>query len=158
MKAILKIIALCGIIVLTAFSCEKDKENVEVSDLEPIEIKKITDFGCDDCSIILKPEYVNNGYYMIYSENDFNKYVKYVTGENIPSIDFEKYFLIIGVKQFTSGAEILEEKAEENNIEIVYYVTFLKHISTVALGVGYHAFLEKPIKEKAVRVEIIIEP
>ncbi len=145
-------------IVFTAFSCEKDEENVEAGDFEPIEVKKITDFGCDDCSIVLKPEYVNNGYYMIYSENDFNKYVKYVTGENIPSIDFEKYFLIIGVKQFTSGTEILEEKAEENNIEIIYYVTFLTYDSTVALGVGYHAFLEKPVKEKTVLVEEIIKP
>ena len=158
MKTILKILFLCGIIVLTAFSCEKDKENVEAGDLEPIDIKEITDFGCDNCSITLKSEYVNNGYYVIYSENGFNKYVQYVTGENIPSIDFNKYFLIIGVKQFTSGAEILQEKAEENNIEIVYYVTFLTDDSTVAVGVGYHAFLEKPIKEKAVRIEMIIEP
>lgn len=139
-------------------SCEKDKENVEAGDFKPIEVKKISDFECDDCSVTLKPEYANNGYYVIYSENDFTKYVKYVTGENIPSIDFEKYFLIIGVKQFTSGAEVLEEKAEENNIEIVYYVTFLTDDTTVALGVGYHAFLEKPIKEKAVSVEEIIKP
>lgn len=156
MKTIRKILFLCGIIILTAFSCEKEKE--DESDFGLIEIKKITDFGCDDCSIILKPEYVNNGYYIIYSENEFNKYVKYVTGENIPTIDFEKYFLIIGVKQFSSGVEILKEKAEENNIEIIYYVTFLTNDSTVALSVGYHAFFEKPIKEKVVRVEIKIEP
>lgn len=153
MKTIVKTLFICGVIVLMAFSCEKEME--DAGDLEPMEIKKITDFGCDDCYLSLKPEYINDTYFVIYSESDFTKYV---TGENIPAIDFEKYFLIIGVKQFASGAEMLEEKAEENNIEIIYYVTFLKHITTVALGVGYHAFLEKPIKEKAVRVEIIIEP
>jgi len=157
MKTIKKIILLCGIIVLTAFSCEKEKEDAD--DLEPIEIKKITDFGCDDCSIILKPEYVNNGYYMIDSENDFNKYVKYATGENIPSIDFEKYFLLIGTKSIEGGGSITDEKAEENNIEIIHTITITRddtHIAGITLK--YHAFLEKPIKEKAVRVEIIIEP
>jgi len=151
MKASIRILFLCGIIVLTAFSCKKENPG----DLKPIEIKKITDFGCDDCYLLLKPEYSNDTYYVIYSENDFTKYT---TSENIPSIDFEKYFLIIGVKRFNTGAEILKEKAKTNNIEIVYYVTFLKHISTVALGIGYHAFIEKPVKEKAVRVEITIEP
>ena len=136
MKNLSKILFLCGIIVFTAFSC--DKENTDTGEFAPITIKKITDFDCDDCYLSLKPEYINDTYYVIYTESDFTKYV---TGENIPSIDFEKYFLIIGTKQFTSGAKILEEKAEENNVEIVYYVTFLTDDSTVALRVGYHAFL-----------------
>ena len=153
MKASIRILFLCGIIVLTAFSWEKERGN-----FEPIEIKKITDFGCDDCYLLLKPEYSNDTYYVIYSEDNFTKYTKYIPDENIPSIDFEKYFLIIGAKWFGTGAEILEEKAETNNIEIVYHVTFLTNISTVALGISYHAFIEKPVKEKAVHVEITIKP
>jgi hypothetical protein len=153
MKASIRILLLCGIFVLSTFSCKKEKGN-----FEPIEIKKITDFGCDDCYLLLKPEYSNDTYYVIYSEDNFTKYLKYIPGENIPSIDFEKYFLIIGAKWFGTGAEILEEKAETNNIEIVYHVTFLTDISAVALGISYHAFIEKPVKEKAVRVEITIKP
>jgi len=154
MKTIKKIILLCGIIILTAFSCEKEREDAD--DLEPIEIKKITDFGCDDCYLLLKQEYYNDNYYVIYSESNFTKYV---TGENIPLINFEKYFLIIGTKSIEGGGSITDEKAKENNIEIIHTITITRddtHIAGITLK--YHAFLEKPIKEKAVRVEIIIEP
>ncbi|MBU8891992.1 MAG: hypothetical protein KOO66_04390 [Bacteroidales bacterium] len=149
-----KVLFLCGIIFLMVFSCEEDI--VDTGDLEPMEIKKITDFGCDDCYLLLKPEYVNDAYYLIYSESDITKYV---TGENIPKIDFEKYLLIIGTKSIDGGGSITDEKAEGNNIEIIYRITITRDDTHIAgISLPYHAFLEKSIKEKAVRVEVIVKP
>ncbi|NOQ27828.1 MAG: hypothetical protein GQ564_20900 [Bacteroidales bacterium] len=153
MRNLNRILFLSGIILFTAFSCEEEKD--DPADYVPIEIKKITDFGCDDCRITLKHEFIDDTSYVIYSENDFNKYVEYYTGTNPPSIDFEKYFLIIGDKYFTHGAELREEKAEENNIEIVYFVSILRLDTDSPTAVKYHAFFEKPEVEKTVRVEIV---
>lgn len=151
MRNLIKVLFLSVIMVIVTLGCEE--ENIVEGNFTTIDIKKITDFGCDDCYLLIKPEYSNDSYYVINSESDFSKYV---IGENIPTINFEKYFLIIGVKPFSSGAKIIEERAEENNIRIVYYVSFITDDSTVALKLHYHAFIENPAEDKEVSVEILI--
>ena len=154
MKNILKLLFFAGIIVLAAFSCDDEKDNP--SDYKPIEIKKITDFGCEDCVIRIKTEYMEDDTsYIIYSESDFNKYVEYYAGTTIPAIDYQKYFLIIGMKRYLHGAEIIEEKAKENNEEIIYTITLLINDYHTPITLFYHVFLEKPIDEKNIRIELI---
>lgn len=150
MRNLIKTLVFYCVITFISFGCE---ENIDKGDNISIEIKKISDFGNENSFLSLKPEYVDDIYYIIKSESDF---AKYVTGENIPTIDFDKYFLIIGIKQFTSGASIIEEKAKENNVEIIYTINFQKNDATVALGLGYHAFIEKPINEKEIIVELVV--
>lgn len=150
MRNLTKILLLFCIIVLAAFSCE-EKENVDAGEFELVEIKKITDFGCEDCNIKLKAEYTNNSYYVIKSQSDLTKYV---TGENIPVIDFEKYLLIMGIKQFSSGVLLYEEEVKENNIQIVYTLIFRKQETTDAPLINYYVIIEKPIIDKEVKVNI----
>ncbi|NOQ27827.1 MAG: hypothetical protein GQ564_20895 [Bacteroidales bacterium] len=156
MRNLNKILFLSGIILFTAFSCEEEKD--DPADYVPIEIKKITDFGCEDCYITLKQNYIDDTCYVIYTENEYNDYIEYVTGENPPTINFEKYFLIIGLKRFLTAAEIKEEKAEESDAEIVFTVTINVYDYLAPKGVDYHAFLERPIEEKNVRIEILTLP
>lgn len=147
---------LLGITVIASFSCEDEKANP--SDYTLMEIKKIDDFGCNDCIIDLHYEYmVRDTSYLIYSENDFNKFVKYRIVENPPLVDYEKYFLIIGIKKFEHGAELIAEKAKENSFDIVYTVTIQKLGYDVPTAVIYYAFLEKPKVEKNVRIEVVIK-
>ena len=151
MRKMKKYLILCISVFFLVLGCE---ENIDKGESQLLQIKKITDFGTEQSRISLKPEYINGNYYVIESESEFTKYV---TGENLPSIDFDNYFLIIGVRQFTSGASIVEEKAEENNVEIIYTVTFQTDATTVALGLLYHAFISKPAIKKETVVNLIIQ-
>ena len=144
MRNLSKILFLFGIVTLTAFGCEDDGE------FEQIEFKKITDFDCNDCSISLKSEYFNNDYYIIRSEESF---LKYVDGVNIPVIDFNKYILIIGHKILSTDASVINEKVEENNIEILYTVSIRKNDATIPTAVIYYVFIEKANSGKDISVK-----
>ena len=58
MKAILKIIFLCGIIILTAFSC-KDNENLIIPEDRLLEVKNLIYDGCKSDSFYLNEDYEN---------------------------------------------------------------------------------------------------
>ena len=113
---------------------------------------KFTDFGCSSAVWYIKPEY-SDKHYVINSQQELEKYISI---NCIPQIDFSKYILLMGVKGFTTGVSQYNEKIEENNIEIVYTITFLTNEATVAQGIAYHSIIEKPSKPKSIRFEEIV--
>ena len=156
MKNILKLLFFSGIIALAAFSCDDEKDNP--SDYKPIEIKKITDFGCEVCYLRINQEHdKDDTCYVINTKENFEEIVEYISEESIPSIDFEKYFLIIGTIFFPTWAEIVEENAKENDLEIVYQVHYKIYGYTLPGVLNYHAFIEKPVSDKTIQVELIKE-
>lgn len=150
-----KIISRMGLIILLLMmvraGCEKIYENEEYSDVEYF---KFSDFGCESGnSWYLKTDYVGKNY-IITSQQKFEECIAI---ECNPQIDFSSYVLLIGVKQFNSGASLSDEKVQENNSEIVYTVTFKEDISTVALGIPYHAIIRKPLNGKSIRIVEIVK-
>ena len=119
--------------------CEKEDKTGEFSSKE---LFKFSDFGCENLIWNFKAGYSNN-YYVINSQQELNIYI---SSDCNPQIDFNKYFVIIGSKSFTTGVSLLDEKVEENNKEIVFTISFLTHLTTVAQGIKYHAVIKKKSK------------
>lgn len=139
------------LLLMIGSSCERNKKE---GLYEEIEFLKFSDFGCgNDYSWYLNTQY-GDGNFVITSIKDFEKYV---TIDCNPQIDFSNYTLLIGVKQFNSGASLYEEKVEENNSELVYTIIFLKDISTVVVGINYHVLIKKPSKDKNIRIVEIVK-
>ena len=149
----IKILLLFGLIAIIVLGCCKNDEDV----YRTMEIKKITDFGCDTCSISLKQEYQNNCYYFIYTIEAFDLYVYYKNGPGLTTIDFENYFLIIGHKTVSAQAKITGEKAEESKDEIKYTVNILQGYLGMPDNIVYYAFLKKPSSDKTLIVKEIIK-
>ena len=153
MKNLIKLLFFAGIIFLAAFSCDDEKN--DPSEYKPIEIKKITDFGCEDCSIKIKPEYNNDTFLLILNEEDLAENIEYLIVKNLPPINFEKYFLIIGAKYYTTLVEIIKETAKENDSEIIYTIDILVTDALSPSAIYFHAFIEKPQKEIYIYIEVI---
>ncbi|MCD6597243.1 MAG: hypothetical protein J7L04_06120 [Bacteroidales bacterium] len=127
--------------------------DVKPTKLEEQEFWKFSDFGCENHTWNLNPGYVNN-HYVVETQDALKKYIQ---GDCTPQIDFNKYFVIIGSKSFSTGASLLVEKVEENNVEIVYTVTFLTDLTQVAVGVKYHIVLKKPSSKKEIKVVEVVK-
>jgi hypothetical protein len=143
------------VLFMMGTGCEKEKEK-DPGEFTEKQILKFSDFGCSN--IFLKPAYIRNyhNHYVVTSQKSLEKYT-YTTSDCIPQIDFSKYIVIIGSRGFSTGVSLYNEKAEENNVEIVYTVTFLTNDATVALGIQYHAVIEKPSGQKNIRVVEIVK-
>ena len=136
--------------IMMGAGCEDD---IQIEDFEVKEFLKFSDFGCENHTWNLKPGN-NNNYYIIESQDEL---IKYIQGECMPQIDFNKYFVIIGSKSFTTGASLFAEKVEENNVEIVYTVTFQTDFSRVIGGVKYHVVLKKANSKKDIKVIEVVK-
>jgi hypothetical protein len=120
------------VLLVALVGCKKDDKFVEK------EFLKFSDFGCDN-GLYLKPNYVGH-YYIISTMPELQEHVM---SDCIPTIDFTKYVVLIGIKSFTTGASLYSEKVEESETEIVYTVTFDAFETTVPMGVPYHVVIEK---------------
>ena len=147
---ILKISAFLLLFSLIGAGCEKEEEIGAFSEKEFL---KFSDFGCENSAWNFKPGYYNN-YYTINSTQELSNYIN---SDCIPQIDFNEYFVIIGSKSFTTGVSLFDEKVEENNIEIVYTITFLTDDTFVASGAKYHAVIKKPSGKKEIKVVEIVK-
>ena len=145
---ILKISFIFLLFGLIGAGCEK---NDEIEKFTEKEFFKFSDFGCANEPWHLMPEYVNN-HYVITSQQELEKYIE---SDCIPQIDFANYTVIIGNKMFSTGIDHYDEKVEENNVEIVYTVTFLTNIAAVAQGVTYHVIIENPTGRKNKNILIV---
>lgn len=146
---ILKISTFILLFALIGAGCEKEKvKDEEPGESSPKEFFKFSDFGCGNLIWNFKVGYSNN-YYVINSQQELSSYMN---SDCIPQIDFNIYFVVIGDKRFSTGVSLFEEKVEENNKEIVYTVTFLTHLTTVAQSVKYHAVIKKTYDKKEIKV------
>ena len=128
--------------------CEKKEKNEEFTEKE---FFKFSDFGCEDIPWYIKPGYANN-HYVITTQQELEKHIEI---NCIPQIDFDKYFVVIGSKSFTTGVSIVDEKVEENNIEVIYTITFLTNNAAVALGLSYHIVIKKTVNKSDKNIEIL---
>lgn len=133
-------LAVCG--------CEKSDENQEFSEKK---FFKFSDFGCENIPWHLKQGFANN-HYVITSQQELEKYIEI---DCSPQIDFTKYIVILGSKSFTTGATIYNESIEESSSKIIYTVTFLTDISTVAIGLSYHVVIKKTPEEGDKNIKFI---
>lgn len=141
------------ILILFAISgCQEDEKPEESGEFIEIDFLKFSDFGCENSQLNLKSEFTEN-HYVITSNSELEYYLRM---DCIPQIDFSEYFLIIGVKRFTTGASILDEKAEENNTEIVYTVTFQTDATFFPTPLKYHAIINSSSSLKNIRIEEIV--
>ncbi len=131
--------------------CEKE----EAGEFIEKEFFKFSDFKCENEPWYLESGYMNN-HYIITSQQELEKYIE---SDCTPQIDFTNYTVIIGNKTFSTGIDHYVEKVEENNLEIIYTITFLTNIAAVAQGVNYHVVTEKPTdrKHKNIRVVEIVK-
>lgn len=134
------------LLIIFCIGCEKEEVFNE------LELKKFSDFGCEAIIWYLKPGNTKN-HYVINSQSELDNILE---TDCQPQIDFDKYTLIVGTKSFTTGATLQEENILESNSEITYTITFLTDISMIAMGVRYHAIIEKNRKKINV-VEIVKE-
>ena len=135
MKSIFPRISVFILLVTLAWvGCKKDDKFVEK------EFLKFSDFECDNGLWRLKPNYVGHNYII----STLPELQEHVLSDCIPTIDFTKYVVLIGIKSFTTGASLYGEKVEESETEIVYTVTFDAYMTTVVMGVPYHVVIEKP--------------
>jgi hypothetical protein len=142
----LLLLLLC--VVLLGAGCEKNDENGEFIEKE---FFKFSDFGCENKPWRLKSGYENN-HYIITSQQEFEKHLE---SDCIPQIDFTNHTVLIGNKIFSTGIDHYDEKVEENNSEIVYTITFLTNIATVAQGVTYHVVIGNPTDRKNKNIRIV---
>lgn len=141
---ILKIGTVLCLLSLMGVGCKDNEKNEMFLNKEYF---KFTDFGCDSAPV-LKSEY-NGNYYIITSQQNLEQYT---TGNCIPKIDFSQYIVLMGSKQFTTGASLYDEKIEENSSEIIYTVTFQTNIAAVAPIVNYHVIIKKPAIAKSIQI------
>jgi len=146
-----KILTLFLLPFLMGAGCQKDEEILEELEFVPIVIQKFADFGCEHQSWKIKAGYAND-YYIINSAEDLNKYIEY---ECKPDIDFSKYIVILGNKGFSTGTSLVSEKVEENNVELVYTLTFSKGFSMDAPSVKYHIVIPIPYNKDIKLVEVV---
>lgn len=149
MKSILlKISTFILLVALAMSGCKKEDQFVEK------EFLKFSDFGCDN-GLHLKPNYIGHSYII----STMPELQEHVASDCVPSIDFTKYVVLIGIKSFTTGASFYNEKVEESETEIVYTVTFDANETTVVMGVPYHVVIEKPkdLDHKNIRIVEMIK-
>jgi hypothetical protein len=131
------------LLIFTVNGCKKEKGPGEFTEKQ---FFRFSDFGC--MSVSYEPEYKNNQY-LVTSQADLETIL---TNDCTPQIDFNKYFVLIGHKGFTTGASIDEEKVEENSEEIVYTITFVTNATTAAQDIYYHVVIELPAVQKTIRI------
>ncbi|SHI82159.1 hypothetical protein SAMN05444280_106116 [Tangfeifania diversioriginum] len=147
LASFLLLLPICAALLMSG--CEKEEDE----ELTEIELLKFSDFGCENYTWNFKPGYSNN-YYIINSQQ---KLSVYINSDCMPQIDFNEYVVIIGSKSFTTGVSLFEEKVEENNKKIVYTITFLTDLTTVASGAKYHTVIKKPSNKKEIKVVEIVK-
>jgi len=136
------------ILLVALAGCKKDDKNGGFVEKEFL---KFSDFGCDNGLWRLKPNYAGH-YYIISTMPELQEHVM---SDCVPSIDFTKYVVLIGIKSFTTGASLYDEKVEERETEIVYTVTFKTNNATVLGSVSYHVVIEKPKDSDPKNIRIV---
>lgn len=141
MKIIFKIVFLCGMIVLAAFSCEKAEKNCE-EEPQTMQIQNLDRLGSDTQywmqNIDDEKEIVN---VVINSQSDYEKYVACNT--TLPTIDFKNYTLLSGRMKTPYADHIISQSAVKACNELKYTVTIGEGIATVASKVYYFAIIPK---------------
>ena len=150
-QIILKLGIFLVLLSLVGTACNND--DIEPTELEEQEFWKFSDFGCENHTWNLKPEYVNN-HYVIETQDELEKYIQ---GDCLPTIDFNKYFVMVGVKGFATGASLLEEKVDKNNVEIIYTLIFQIELTQATSAVKYHVVLKKPSSKKEINVIEVVK-
>jgi len=171
----MKILILCGIIILTAFSCETNEKNLKSQTIDcmsnedtvSIEINPLGElgFGADTLA------YQNNcgaainykgKQFIIQSDNDYNElmvYAECLLISNWPQVDFKEYTLLAGVA-ITGTISIITEQSvklicKEN--KIVYYVKIEGGGLTAIGTVFYWVLIPKTSSEQEIKFEILME-
>jgi len=144
--------------LIVLFGCSK-KTIRPASKIDCIEksigMKNLTNFNYAlNCK--LKEEFIES-YFIIENCKMFNKIMDCVCDSKI---DFSKYVLIVGAKQFGSGTRIYEEKVTQKCNQITYSIIFdNRGMSMNAPVMNYGVIIEKP--ENGIKIlmrEIIWTP
>ncbi len=176
MKALLKIIFLCGIIVFTAFSCETNEENLKSQTIDcmsnedtvSIEISPLGElgFGADtlachnDCGNAID---YKGKQFIIQSDNDYNEllvYAECLLISNWPQIDFDQSTVLAGVsitnticKSITGQS--VKKVCKDNNL--IYSVNISGGGYTALGAVYYWVLIPKISADQEVEFQILIE-
>ena len=143
MKIIYKIQFLCGMIILTAFSCEKAEKNCN-EEPQTVQIQDLDSLGSNTQYWLQKiddeKEIVN---LVINSQSDYEKYV--ACNATLPTIDFKNYTLLAGRMKTPYADHIISQSVVNACNELKYTVTIGEGIATVASKVYYFAIISKTI-------------
>jgi len=171
----MKAIFICGIIVLTAFSCETNEESLKSQTIDcmsnedtvSIEISPLGElgFGADtlayqnNCGTAIN---FKDKQFIIQSDNDYNELMVYAECLLIaswPQVNFKEYTLLAGVA-ITGTISIITEQSvklicKEN--KIVYYVKIEGGGLTAIGTVFYWVLIPKTSSEQEIKFEILME-
>jgi len=156
MKTITNILFLCGIIVFTAFSCEKEN-GVEP---EEVPIKIVSGLSVCGDSCYLKNAKYKDTHFVINSQSEYESLFECNSDHELSIVDFSKNTLLAG-SQAVGGIcpTILSQrllKYSMNN-KIVYEVQ-IKEGGYAALGSAYyHALIPKIEKQYDIEFKVTVE-
>ena len=156
MKTITKILFLCGVIILMAFSCDKEKG------VEPVKIPIKIVSGLSVCgdSCYLKNAKYKDTCFVINSQSEYESLFECNSDYELSVIDFSKYTLLAGSKAVGGICPTIlsqyVQKYSENN-KIVYEVQ-IKEGGYAALGSAYyHALIPKIEQQYDIEFIVTVE-
>jgi hypothetical protein len=152
MKTILKILFLCGIILLTAFSCEKEEENCDMDNAQHVETFYSDEFERIPCSLhnIDTDNKVVN--LVIKTQADFEKYLS--CSSQLPAIDFKKYFILVGRYRHHQCAIFDSQEVLICDNKLFYKVRMLEQDCLAFTDVFYVTVIEREYVNLPVKFDV----
>ena len=155
-KAMIKMIFLGGIIVLTAFSCEKEG-------VEPLEIpvKIVSGLSvCGDSCFLIDAKYKDTRF-VINSQSEYESLFECNFDYELPIVDFSIYTLLAG-SQAVGGiypAILSQQVLKYSKNNTIIYEVQIKEGGYAALGSAYyHALIPKIEKQYNMEFIVTVEP
>lgn len=141
MKPLSTILFLCGMIILTAFSCEKTEKNCN-EESQPVQIQDLVSLESNTQywlqNIDDEKEIVN---LVINSQSDYEKYI--ACNATLPTIDFKNYTLLAGRMKTPSSDVVINQSVTKNCNNYTYNVIIGDGSLGVISTVHYFTILEK---------------
>ncbi len=145
MKTILKLLIVCGIIVLTAFSCKKEQSNPcnETGDGTTVETFDFFDINTPYAWVQNVDENETIVNLIIQNQQNYEKYVGIRSDTLRPEIDFEKFVLLAGMIKTSSSDTVIEQSVTKKCDTYTYKIVVGNGNLGVVSKVYYFAIVEK---------------
>ena len=155
MKIIIKTLILCGVLLTTAYSCEKEEVPVKIS------IETINDLSVCGDKCHLRDVNYKNAHYIIDNQNEFESLFECDSGYVLPYIDFSNYNLLFG-SQMVNGicpTIINQELLKYTNEKKIIYKVTIKEGGYTALGNAYyHTLIPKTENQYHIEFNVTVVP
>ncbi len=144
MKTILKLLIVCGIIVLTAFSCEKEQSNPcnETGDGTTMETFDFFDINTPYAWLQNVDENETIVNLIIQNQQNYEKYVGIRSDTLRPEIDFEKFVLLAGRAIHNTCGHVKNQNVKQKCNTYYYTVNFEGGVCGAIVKVNYFVIVK----------------